>query len=44
MHPRKSVHAEKEIIKTKTFARHVNCTQLATVSLSTWLGRTTEEK
>ncbi len=38
MHPTKQVHAEKEIIKIKTYARHVNCTQLATVSLSAWLG------
>jgi hypothetical protein len=25
-------------IKHKTYARNVNCTQLATVSLSAWLG------
>jgi hypothetical protein len=40
MRPTKQVHAEKEIIKTNTYARHVYRTQLATVSLSAWLGGT----
>ena len=40
MQPAKRVHVKKEIIKTKTYARHVYRTQLSTVSLSAWLGRT----